>query len=322
MFERVPLVIMDERVFSDLFLPEPIFREDVVKRLTSASEDLRISGPPGSGKTLCMRKAGGMYVDCRTFNTSYKVLLRLLFLSRVLVPQSGYSYASLQEKCGVLRGKRILLDGIDFLRDPERIISTLKDAVLLTSSMTSGDIELEPYSRAQLYEILRRRAELGLRSGSWSDEILHRIAVLSEGNAKRGINLLRRASELAESRGSDRIEEEDVERGKELLGKELFESLPLHKRLLLSAIVDIDGRPTTGPIYRAYVEKALEHGIRPLSQRRISFFINELIYMGLVRGRVVYRGFRGNTKEIEGVDPLVRRMSGKQRFPDNAILNF
>ena len=74
-------------------------------------------------------------------------------------------------------------------------------------------VELEPYTRDQMIEILNYRARDSLASGSYSNDIhclIADIAQVSAGHMRSGIDVLRNAALIADQRGHTSIEPEDV----------------------------------------------------------------------------------------------------------------
>ena len=74
-------------------------------------------------------------------------------------------------------------------------------------------LPIPPYNAEQLIDILRIRAELGFRSGALDDVVIPLCAALSaqeHGDARRAIDILRIAGEIAEGNGANKIEEMDV----------------------------------------------------------------------------------------------------------------
>jgi len=84
---------------------------------------------------------------------------------------------------------------------------------------------------------------------------------------------------------------------------EVVRTLPLHSKIVLSAVVMLSKehrkrRFTSGEIYSMYRKICGFVNIEPLTQRRVSDLTAELEMLGLVSATVVSRGRYGRTKEI------------------------
>ncbi|WP_243675946.1 AAA family ATPase [Vulcanisaeta distributa] len=99
---------------------------------------------------------------------------------------------------------------------------TFKDQLDRSSQSALGNtvIKFEPYTRDQIFEILLARAQEALVDGAYDEEILEMIADVSginessmddhRGDARYAIDILWRASKLAEMKGTDRVLPEHV----------------------------------------------------------------------------------------------------------------
>jgi cell division control protein 6 len=83
----------------------------------------------------------------------------------------------------------------------------------VTSVFQAEEIAFPLYTRAEIGDILNRRAQLGFYPGVISDPVLEMIADYTDksGDLRVGIDLLRRAALSAEKRASKSISKEDVE---------------------------------------------------------------------------------------------------------------
>jgi len=83
----------------------------------------------------------------------------------------------------------------------------------------SGDehLRLERYSVDELADILRERARLGLADGTVGERVLEQVAYRAAGVARRGIQGLRCAAEVAGEQGHEAIREPHLEPGFEVL---------------------------------------------------------------------------------------------------------
>ncbi len=177
------------------------------------------------------------------------------------------------------------------------------------SRLSEDKIVFTPYTTTQLMDILRERASVALRPGAWDEGVLELIALTAaaeHGDARRAIELLRLAGDIADARDSDRIREEDVlearRRAEEDYLRRLVETLPLHQKALLMAITELllKGAPmvTMSVLYGAYSNIASYLGLQPLSQRRIRDFVHDLSTLGLISAEVRSFGREGRTTVV------------------------
>ncbi len=173
-----------------------------------------------------------------------------------------------------------------------------------------------PYNADELKDILAQRAGRAFSEGALHPEALALIAALAaqeHGDARRALDLLRVAAEIAERAGEERIVPEHVMKAKNKLELdtvvEAVKSLPTQSKLVLLGIIlneEIGNvRLTTGELYGTYRELCRKTGLAPLTQRRVTDLISELDMLGLVSARVKSFGRGGRTKEIAPSVPLL-----------------
>ncbi len=294
-------------------------------------------------------RAKFIYVNCSQANTAYRVMYQLNRALQVLVPPSGYPYDVLYDKfvdAFYQLNKRlvVVLDEVDLLvrRDGGRLIYSLSrlnydlpeelSLTLVVISNTADFLErldprtrssfeptriiFPPYKQPQLYQILHQRAELGLKPGTWENEALHVIAAKvaqESGDARRAIDVLRMAAELAEKEGAGKLTVDHARKALDTVNEEeiaiTIRTLPLHHRLILAAIAELMemksrqkvDRVSTGRIYREYRDKANKMMVSPLTMRRVSGILRELEAQGLIEIVMDYGGARGNTKVVKAM---------------------
>lgn len=184
-------------------------------------------------------------------------------------------------------------------------------------------VRFPPYTKEQIFDILKQRAEMALARGSYDEEILYMIADITgaeegqnnRGDARLALDILYRAANGAEEEGLSRITAEHVRRAsKEVLvgvSSDVLQGLPLHAKLLLLAIVRAlkRGKPyvTFGEVEDMYKILCEEFGQRPRAHSQLWTYLNELKSKGIVETRPNKRGegLRGRTTLISiGTEPL------------------
>jgi cell division control protein 6 len=281
------------------------------------------------------------YVNCRLIGSEYRVFTSLCQSIGIHVPFTGLSVGEVFDRfrAGLDNSKIIfiiVLDEIDalikmrgdnLLYELTRINETLhRSKVSITgisndlrlkefldprvfSSLSEEEIVFSPYDAGELKNILLERAKLAFYDAALSDGALSICAALAaaeHGDARRALDLLRVAGEVAERKGANIVIEEHVREAEKHIEHnrvtEALQNLPLHSKLVVLSIHHLREaeahRVITGEIYEVYGELCGELGITPLTQRRLSMLVNELDSMGLVNSKVVSMGRYGRSKKI------------------------
>ncbi|MBI4096017.1 MAG: ORC1-type DNA replication protein [DPANN group archaeon] len=176
------------------------------------------------------------------------------------------------------------------------------------SSLGEENIVFPAYDAVQLVEILRERAKIAFRTNALEEGMLEKCAAYAareHGDARRAIELLRVAGEVAEREGSEIVKSEHVDRAEERIEKdtvlEITTTQPKQSQAVFYAtlLMPADGKKIeTGNVYEKYKEICAAAGLSPLTQRRVSDLIGELDMLGLINAKVVSKGRYGRTREI------------------------
>jgi cell division control protein 6 len=174
------------------------------------------------------------------------------------------------------------------------------------SSLSEEELVFRPYDASELRGILLERSALSFREGALSEPALNicsAMAAAEHGDARRALDLLRVAGEVAEREGAVVITEEHVREAEKRIEHnrvvEAIKNLTLHSKLVLLSVFRLS-KPTatTGEIYDVYNELCNKLGTGLLTQRRLGTLVNELDAMGLLNARIVNMGRYGRTKKI------------------------
>jgi cell division control protein 6 len=172
-----------------------------------------------------------------------------------------------------------------------------------------------PYNAEQLQDILSQRALLAFEDDVIDEGVIPFCAALSAqemGDARRALDLLRIAADIAERNNDEKIMEAHVKKAKNKIEldaiAEAVKTLPTQSKLVLMAIImndeDNNKRMTTGDVYSTYKYLVDIVGMSQLTQRRITDLISELDMLGIIHARVRSFGRGGRTKEIEVGVPI------------------
>ncbi len=178
------------------------------------------------------------------------------------------------------------------------------------SRLSEEKMVFPPYNASELKDILEERARLAFNPGTVDEGVTAVCAALAaqeHGDARRALDLLRVAGEIAERSGDRRVTANHVYAAKDKIEldctAETIKTLPLQSKLVLMAIImhgeQGRNRLTTGEVYSAYAELCDFVGTKPLTQRRITDLISELDMLGIINAKVKSFGRGGRTKEIQ-----------------------
>jgi archaeal cell division control protein 6 len=173
------------------------------------------------------------------------------------------------------------------------------------SSLGEEEVVFTNYNVEQIKKILEERINKSFIENSVEEPALNLIAALAggeHGDARRAIDLLRVAGELAERQQSDKVTTENVREASQKMEENKEEkslkSFPLHEKLVLIAIMKANGS-STGEIYSSYKNLCKVVGKDELTQRRITQMLSEIELSGLISGRLIHQGIHGRTKKFK-----------------------
>ena len=212
------------------------------------------------------------------------------------------------------------------------------DARVTSNLEEEEPIVFHPYNANQLADILKQRAEIAFNNGVIDDGVIKLCAGLAakeHGDARKALQLLRKAGELAERNQNKKILESHVEKAQKDIDKdhivEYLFSMPLQTQLTLTAIYLLSKFTkehiiTSGDIYEVHSELSNKiPGLKQLTHRRISDYINELALSGLIIANTRSLGHYGRTKiiKLDIEQQLVERvLSQIKKIQDHKLLDY
>jgi len=296
------------------------------------------------GKELEEADAGStcsvIYLNCEVVDTQYRVLAHLARHFDKDIPMTGWPtdqvYSefrnALDEKKRVVvimldEVDKLVRKGDDVLYNLSRINSDLVQARVsligisndlkftefldprVKSSLGEDEIIFPPYNAEQIQDILEQRAELAFRPGVLADDVIPLCAAFAareHGDARRALDLLRIAGEIAERARSQMITEEHVKAARDKIEQdrveEVIKTLPTQSKLVLYSILLLEEQAarniTTSAVYGMYKQLCPLVEVESLTHRRITDLIAELDMLGILHTVVISKGRYGRTKEI------------------------
>ncbi|WP_440990434.1 Cdc6/Cdc18 family protein [Haloarchaeobius baliensis] len=183
------------------------------------------------------------------------------------------------------------------------------------SSLGEEEIVFPPYDANQLRDILQHRSDVAFEEGALTEDVIPLCAAFAaqeHGDARRALDLLRTAGELAERSQSEVVDEEHVRQAQDKIELdrvvEVVRTLPTQSKLVLFAIILLEKNGVhninTGEVFNIYKRLCEEIDADVLTQRRVTDLISELDMLGIVNAVVVSKGRYGRTKEISLSVPI------------------
>ncbi|MFB6115715.1 MAG: ORC1-type DNA replication protein [Candidatus Nanohalobium sp.] len=284
-----------------------------------------------------------LYINCKmkkVADTEYRLLAKLARQLGEDVPSTGLPtdeiynrfFEALKDQGGVVV---IALDEIDalvkkvgdeFLYNLTRINDDLEDTKVsilgisndlnftdymdsrVKSSLSEEEIIFAPYNAIELREILRDRTDKAFVDDALEDGVISKCSALAaqeHGDARRALDLLRVAGELAERSEVEKIKKEHVNKAQSKIERdrvvETVRNQPKHSKLVLYTILDMteeEDEIATGDVYSEYKELCQDVDVSELTQRRVSGLISELDMLGVINAKVISKGRYGRTRQI------------------------
>ena len=178
------------------------------------------------------------------------------------------------------------------------------------SSLSEEEVVFPPYNALQIQDILKKRAEKAFREDVLSEGVIAKCAAYAareHGDARRALDLLRVAGELAERESSKKILLKHIDNANNKIERDkildVVSSEPKQFQLVLYSIVKLSEKMKeeaffTGDIYNYYVSLCSKNKAEVLTQRRVGDIIQEFDMLCLINVRVVSKGRGGRMREV------------------------
>ncbi len=178
------------------------------------------------------------------------------------------------------------------------------------SSLSEEELVFPPYNAIQLQDILRKRSAQAFKENSVSEGVIAKCAAFAareHGDARRALDLLRVAGEIAERESASKITIQHIDLANDKIERDkildIIETEPKQFQLVLFSIFELIQKTKenifTGDIYSYYTELCKKVNIEALTQRRVSDILAEFDMLGLINARVISKGRQGRTREIK-----------------------
>lgn len=166
------------------------------------------------------------------------------------------------------------------------------------------------YNALQLQEILKERSKHAFKKGVLENGVIQKCAAFAareHGDARRALDLLRVAGELADRESNKRVKIDHVDLANEKMDRDkiidVVQTAPKQFQLTLLSIMLLSenkdiAKIFTGEVYNVYHDLCQKSKIEILTQRRVSDLIGEIDMLGLINATVISKGRHGRTREI------------------------
>jgi archaeal cell division control protein 6 len=304
-----------------------------------------------------------IYINCKlkkVADTEYRIIAELIRNLKGIVPSTGLPTDVVYQKFIDMIDDRkqvvvLVLDEIDqavkkmsdnFIYTLTRMNAELKNAQIslvgisnslnfldnldprVRSSLGEEELVFSPYNALQLQDILKERAKVAFGDNVLEEGVISKCAAYAakeHGDARRALDLLRVAGELAEREGLKKVGLKHIDTANKKIEKDkmlaLIEGQPTQFRLVLYAMMELekerggkqrklDGARTifTGDVYNKYQDICEATKNEVLTQRRIGDIIAEFDMLGIINAIVLSKGRHGRTREIKLVlTPDIKR---------------
>ncbi len=288
-------IFSKREVLSPHYIPHTLlFRDkqmqEIAKYMTPSlkgerGRNLFVYGKAGTGKTSCIKsvidkiknlpisKARISYINCRVYNSRYRILHKIVSDYLPLYAKRGYGIVDIYERVinWIEEDGKILvvvLDEIDSVKDLDDLVYTLTRAnsdikaggitivgisnkvsfkeVLdprSLSTLDENELAFPPYNSNELAQIVKERVAEGFRKGVVDPAAINLAAALAakdSGDARLALKIIAKAGELTEERGLAQVTPEEVTAAakfaEEEIAYEVINTLPEHQRLIVYAI--------------------------------------------------------------------------------------
>jgi len=286
------------------------------------------------------------YINCETNNTDTGVMKQLvgplrkeLNISDQKVANSFTAY--FHHYCDLINDfdgvPIIIFDEVDKLKNPDilnqfsRVLEnryTNKNICMIgitndlffvenlntrtKSALSQQEIDVPPYDANQLTDILNTRASTAFKDGALGNDVIilcSALAAQEHGDARKALDLLRVAGEIADLDGATIVTEENVYSAEKAIERDhavnTIVHLPIQTKLILlsSAKLFVENskkreKVTTPFVYDLYVNLCNKIDMRALQRRRVADLISELDMLGIISVDKAARGRHGIVNEI------------------------
>ena len=315
--DDVPIIV-NEEALTEAFVPTRLLhREGQIRELerclkpalkNRSIENIFLMGTSGTGKTTIAKwilenyfKEISAYVNCWKYRTTHEVLKEILLAQQIPVhgrEPTGELTKSL-EKIVKKRKVIVCLDEVDRLDDFDllyllarsgcgMILISTRCHILanlttrIRSSLALTEIEFPSYKAEELYDIIRDRVEFAFRPGSLKNEFIKIASLAAQGDARAGLEIIRKAGKKAEIKYLNEVTmrelEETINEMNKLRKLYPFDKLNEHQKAIYS-ILEKKRKLSSGLLYDEYCTIMKS----PVVDRAYRNYMRRMVSLGLIK---------------------------------------
>lgn len=271
-------------------------------------ENVFLVGPTGTGKTILATwilesyfQYRSAYINCWKYRTTHEVLKEILLSLEVPIHGREPTSDLIKKLERLLKTKKILvcLDEVDQLKrfDILYILAKQDCGLILISNdyyalmhldarirsrLALTEIEFPIYRPQELLGILKDRVEYSFKPGSLPNDLIKVASRLARGDARIGLEILRRAGRKAEDKGLKKVTLEEIKaaaREAKMLKKSyLLFKLNEHQRIIYG-ILERKRKIPSGLLYKEYCNLMK----KPVVARAYRNYMRKMVRLGLVK---------------------------------------
>jgi cell division control protein 6 len=284
-----------------------------------------------------------IHINCRKERTSYKVLIKILQSIDDKFPKRGYSPQDLLEIIGNYINTQnlhllIILDELNYLikndediiysltrlnddsfNVPQRLsfIGIVRDISCINnldgstlSTLQRNIIKFEDYTKEQIFEILKYRSDLSLKENVISDDLIKTISdiIFMKGDVRYGLNILWKASKIAENMNLKSINSECIRLANQDLVPfstlDVLQDMTPQKLVFLLSIVILlkkskEPQISFMEILKSYFVLCENTGLKPRSYSQLWNYMQEHKKENLIKVSIRGKNIKGRRALIE-----------------------
>ena len=284
-----------------------------------------------------------VHVNCRKERTSYKVLIKLIQLLDRNFPKRGYSLQDLLDVLIEFLHRNdmhilIVLDELSYLINKHEdliysltrvnddtiqsdqrlsIIGIVRDLSCLSnldistmSTLQTNIIDFKKYSRGQIFDILKYRADISLKKNVLSDKMITMISEITfnSSDVRCGLNIIWRSCKIAENKNLKYINSECVRLGNQDLlpysTLDILECMNSQKLSFLLAIIkELNNRDNIkigfNEAVKMYYIICENIELKPRSNSQLWNYLQEFKRENLIATKTISERIKGRRTIIE-----------------------
>jgi cell division control protein 6 len=178
----------------------------------------------------------------------------------------------------------------------------------IKSSLSEEEVIFPPYNAIQIQNILKERSKIAFKEGVLQQGVIEKCAAYAareHGDARRALELLRVAAEIAERNNEEKVSISHIDEAEDKIERDRVQDIVMtqpkqHQAALYSIIKTHENNKKifTGEAYEFYKPLCARIGLRPLTQRRVSDIVAEFDMLGIINASIISKGRYGRTREI------------------------